>query len=465
MNRKVQETIEKYAMLKQGDTVIVAVSGGADSVALLHLLCASHMGIHVRACHLNHCLRGEESERDEQMVRTMCREYGVPLDVRRANITRLARRKKQSVELAARNERYHFFEELSVHYGAKVATAHTLSDLTETVLFNLARGTGVDGLCGIPPVRGPFIRPLLGCSRQEVEAFCTLHDVGYVNDSTNDADEHARNYIRHHVVAPFMQINDAALQAVQRMTEHVREDAAFLREQAQSRLSAHRKGAGVSVQALREEPAAMRSRIIMQLLREAGIEVSASKIARAQDVLFAREGALCISRDVRVLIRDDVFLVEHAAALEQPVRFAQQALVKTRLDGGGIPLSGGRFVYFSLVPVQDYEIFKNNGYIDLKCALDYDKMEENIVLRTRKEGDRIRPVRRGCSKTLKKLYNELAVTERDSRCVLADRGGVLFAEGIGIDERVACAEGTQRILLIKIMEEWEDDTGYHKSFD
>lgn len=464
MNLKVKDTIEKFSMLRQGDTVIAAVSGGADSVALLHLLCALDMGLHVRACHLNHCLRGEESDRDEQLVRTMCREYGVLLDVRRADVAALAREEKQSVELAAREERYRFFGELAALYNAKIATAHTLSDLTETVLFNLARGTGLDGLCGIPPVRGPFIRPMLRCSRAEVEAFCRLHDIGYVNDSTNALDDYSRNFIRHNVVPPFTAVNEGALKAVERMTLLLRDDADFLGGQAQARAAACRKGNGYDAQALRREHPAMRSRILIGLLREAGAQVSARRVAQAENVLFAREGPLCIGKRIRLAVRDGVLLTEQLQRETPPV-FRERPLSKKRLDGCRVRLPGGRLLAFSVFSAADYEIFKNNGDIDLKCALDYDKMNNDIVVRPRKNGDRMRPAGRGISKTLKKLYNELALPDRETRCILADKGGILFAEGVGADERAVMTPASKTVIMVKITEESEHDTGYFEDTD
>jgi len=459
MNHKILGTIQKYSMLKQGDTVIAAVSGGADSVALLHFLSGPDLQIKIRACHLNHCLRGEESDRDERLVRTMCREYGIPLDVRRADVASLARQEKCSVELAARKERYRFFEELAQIHGAKIATAHTLSDLTETVLFHLARGTGLDGLCGIPPVRGCFIRPLLACTRPEIEAYCIAHDLAYVNDSTNALDDYTRNFIRHNVIPPFTEVNEGALRAVERMTTLIREDASFLYLCTQEQLAACRRGKGLDAALLRQAHPAMRSRMILALLKENGAEVSEQRVRQAEEVLSGRQGALCIGKNIRLAVRDGIFLAE--AFRQAPVpQFRETRLLKKRLDGSRIRLPGGRLLSFSVFSAADYEIFKNNGDIDLKCALDYDMMENDIVVRSRRQGDRIRPAGRGCFKSLKKLYNELAVPDRDTRCVIADRGGVLFAEGAGADERAAMSSGSKTIVMVKITEGLEHDGGY-----
>lgn len=229
MNHNARATIEEFSMLAQGDTVAAAVSGGADSVALLDFLCAQlDLGLTVRACHLNHCLRGEESDRDEQLVRTMCAQYGVALDVRRVDVRALAHTRGLSLETAAREARYAFFEEVARTHGCKIATAHTLSDAAETVVLNLARGTGIAGLCGIPPVRGDIVRPLIGCTRAQTEAYCAAHGLCYVTDSTNLTDSCTRNHIRHNILPQLFRVNPGALEAVGRMTAALRRDADYL---------------------------------------------------------------------------------------------------------------------------------------------------------------------------------------------------------------------------------------------
>ena len=179
--RKIQQTIAEYGMLKPGEPVLVALSGGADSVALL--LSLRELGYPVRACHLHHGLRGGEADRDERFCRELCAQKGVRLSVRRVDAAAYARETHESVETAARALRYAFFRETAG--GSKTATAHTADDNLETMLFHLARGTGLDGLAGIPPVRDGIVRPLITCTREEVEAFLAARGQGFVTDSTN----------------------------------------------------------------------------------------------------------------------------------------------------------------------------------------------------------------------------------------------------------------------------------------
>ena len=163
MRDKILSWMRGQCMTQPGDTVICAVSGGADSVCMLHVLLSlrNTLGITVKAAHFNHQLRGEESDRDEAFVRTLCAELGVVLHVDNGDVRARAAKTHESVEEAARALRYTFFSSLP----GLIATAHTQDDNLETVLLNLTRGTGLAGLCGIPPTRGPFIRPMLAVSR------------------------------------------------------------------------------------------------------------------------------------------------------------------------------------------------------------------------------------------------------------------------------------------------------------
>ena len=191
MNRtekKVEDFVRKYDMIGEDDTVVTGVSGGADSVCLLFMLCAlrRRKGFRVLACHVNHGLRGEDADADEAYVRELCERLGVPLRIFRENVELIARKRKQSTEEAGRLVRREAFEKMCREDGGtKIATAHHRDDNAETVLLNIARGTGLRGLCGIRPVRGRWIRPLLCLSRDEIEewlrekkiSFCTEEQV------------------------------------------------------------------------------------------------------------------------------------------------------------------------------------------------------------------------------------------------------------------------------------------------
>lgn len=451
MNHKAKATIEQFAMLRQGDTVTAAVSGGADSVALLDFLCSiSEYDLTIRACHLNHCLRGAESDRDEQLVRTMCREYGVPLDVCRVEIKPLARERGTSIETTARAERYAFFEQLAEQYDSKIATAHTLSDTAETVFLNLSRGTGITGLCGIPPMRGAIIRPLIACTREEIERYCSEHDLCYVTDSTNLSDDYTRNHIRHNIMPQLGRINPNALGAIGRMTDTLRLDADYLHQQAETEAERCRTGGGFLQTELKNLHPAVRSRIIAGLLETHNIERSAERIGLIDEmVMGSKRHVLQVERSWYIAVRDGILRAEHRIKRKtEPLEPA--AVKKNTIDGRTIALGKGKIVTFSVINYEDYEIFKNNTDLVLKNTVDYDKINADIFLRSRQAGDKMKPANRGCTKTLKKLFSELALEHRERLCVAADSAGVLFVENIGVDERVKVDRNTRNVLTFTI---------------
>ena len=196
MTERIIGSIDTYSMLKGGERVTAALSGGADSVCLLLVLkeLEEKYNIKVYAVHVNHCIRGEESDRDEHFCRDLCRKLGVELTVRRIDVPAYAADNKRSLEEAARDIRYSVFAEVAS--GGKLATAHTASDSAETVILNLARGTGLKGICGIPPVRDNIIRPLIDVTRNDVENYLLKRGQNFITDSTNLSVDYTRNRIR-----------------------------------------------------------------------------------------------------------------------------------------------------------------------------------------------------------------------------------------------------------------------------
>lgn len=195
-----------------GKTILAGLSGGADSVALVLALyeLSKELEFSLSACHINHMIRGEEANRDEQFSRDLCKRLEVPFHSEKFDVPEISRREKKSLEEAARDVRYSFFEKLCEKgFGDYIATAHTASDNAETLIFNITRGCGLSGICGIPKKRGNIIRPLLNVSRADIEKY--LSDIGqdYVTDSTNLADDCSRNLIRHRVIPSLCEINPA----------------------------------------------------------------------------------------------------------------------------------------------------------------------------------------------------------------------------------------------------------------
>ena len=295
MITKVLKTIEAYQMLSPDSAVVAGVSGGADSMALLHVLQNRRKDwpeLKVTAAHVNHCLRGAEADRDEEHVRRYCQREGIPLEVLKIDVREEAAKRKLGLEACGRAVRYEFFRQLAGENGV-IATAHTLSDLAETVLLHLTRGTGLKGLCGIPPVRENIVRPLIDCSRREIEDYCREHKILYVTDSTNLEARYSRNKVRLQVLPALKEINPAFEEAVGRMAQSLREDDGCLCEEAREllgRAALEKDGWSCSVLSRGRKPVRIRA---IRLLQGAS-RPEARHLEEIDRIILASQGGVSV---------------------------------------------------------------------------------------------------------------------------------------------------------------------------
>ena len=222
IEHKVKEYIKEHSMLKDGDKVVVTLSGGADSVSLLLILHA--LGYECHAAHCNFHLRGEESMRDERFVTSLCEHLNIPLHKTDFETETYSKEKGISIEMAARELRYDYFRKLKDEVDAKaIAVGHHRDDNIETLFLNLVRGTGIQGLCGIQPVNGDIVRPLLCVSREEILDYLATKGQTYVTDSTNLEDVYSRNKIRLNVLPELQQINQGAMENIRATINNLNE--------------------------------------------------------------------------------------------------------------------------------------------------------------------------------------------------------------------------------------------------
>lgn len=273
MQNKLYAFIRQQDMIQPGDTVIVAVSGGADSVALLFAfyLLKEKLDVRLEAAHFNHHLRGEESQRDEEFVKEFCDRCDIPLHLGGGEV----QPNKKGLEAAARDARYGFFATL----GGKIATAHTADDNAETILMHLVRGTGLKGLGGITPVRGNLIRPMLTITRKENEDFLQEWCLSHVEDSSNGSDVFLRNRLRHHVMPLLKQENPKLAENLSQMALRLRLDEGYLSSQV---------GDLPNVETLKEMHPALRSRHLERFLKGSGVwEPEDKHIQAVESLLYA----------------------------------------------------------------------------------------------------------------------------------------------------------------------------------
>lgn len=220
-------------LIKSGDKILCCVSGGADSIAMLYDLYTQKnlLNIELFACHLNHKTRNGESDRDMNFVIDFCKKLNIKLLVEEKEVKNL---KNQGFEASARNIRYDFFQKAKIHFGAnKIATAHNAQDNLETILLNITRGTGLQGLCGIPEIRQDIIRPILKITRDKIIDYLLKNNIQYIIDSSNNTDDYSRNKIRHHAIKTLLEINPKAVENTTKMSCILKNDNDFLNDLAQ----------------------------------------------------------------------------------------------------------------------------------------------------------------------------------------------------------------------------------------
>lgn len=441
---RVLSVIAETGMLENGDSVVVAVSGGCDSSALLDILVRLQkpMNLRLLCAHVNHNLRGDESRRDEAFVRETCERLSVPFRLLSTDVSGYAAEHHLSTEEAGREIRYAFFEHCAEELGsgAKIATAHTLSDNAETVLFRLARGAALPGLCGIPPIRGRIIRPLLSFSREEIENYCKENGVPFVTDSTNFSDDYARNRLRHRVVPVLRELNPAFEKKLFQTAKSLGEARDFLNECAEQLLETAGTDGGLSVSVLKKARPAVRKTAILLFLERNGFSVDFDRVETVSDAL---------GTDFRWEWKKDYYLCEKDGLLfAEEKATPEAAIIEQPFRPGKIVLSSEKTAEIRLLyPIKEKNSYKVYGY-SLKNSFDYGKIQGVAILRSRKAGDKVDV--HGGTKTLKKLFNEgkIAPERRDSQLVIADDQGILWVEGFGAAKRARLSEETNLVAVV-----------------
>ncbi len=424
-------------LLPKEGLILCAVSGGADSMYLLCRL--RELGYPVAAAHYNHGLRGAESDRDEAFVKDFCEKNAIPFISEKGDAGAFAAREKLGVEAAARSLRYAFLERAADELGAAViATAHTAGDNAETVLLHLARGTGLKGLGGIPPVRGRVVRPMLDVTEKEIRAWLAEKGVPHVEDTTNASGGCARNRVRHEAVPALETVNPAFVRAVGRTAALARADEAFLEELARDFLRRYGDETGVDAKALAEQSWPVASRAVRLL---AGRDLAAEHV-RAILKAAADGGAADVPGLRAARAGDRLVFGVNGTAESIPAR-TLPVPGKVDVPEAGVSVTAAKFAGGTEDVHKSYNIFY------FQC----ENICGSISVTGRRPGDKMRPVGRGCTKTLKQLFAEAGVPawERAAVPVLRDGAGVLAVMGVGQDERAAARSGGGQIIEIKFL--------------
>lgn len=450
MLKKVISYIEKNKILQDGDSVLLGVSGGADSVCMLHVLYSLREKYHLKlyVVHVNHGIRGSEAKRDADFVEQMAENLQIPFRVVTANIPEMAKEQKLSEEEAGRIFRYNTFEQVANEVGAnKIAVAHNLNDNSETVLFNLFRGSRLKGLRGISPMRGQIIRPLLCCSRNEIEQYLQENNLSYCTDSTNKETDYSRNRIRLKLM-PYIKenINQKAEYNIVNAAENLSQVYEYIYGEAQKAYRIHVKDNVLLNSAEDLNVVILQEVVRMWILENTG---------RLKDIKANHVNIVIGLLSNQVSKKSELPYGLKLIKTYEGVEVLLENNEGKDSNGQTIIEDGKIFNTEKITVTVENESFDKSNIPDLLYTkwLDYDKIK-GLTLRKRLPGDYIEisgsESGRSVKKKLKKYFidNKIPQEERNNIWLLADGNHVVWIVGYRISEMCKVTDSTKRIIKI-----------------
>ncbi len=433
----VRSFIKKEDLFPPEAPVIVGLSGGMDSMALLDIL--TLLGYQCVAGHCNFHLRGEESDRDEEFVKRWCKSVDVPFVSVGFDTRQYASDKKISIEMAARELRYRWFEMTRVQYHAgSIAVAHHRDDSVETVLMNLVRGTGIRGLTGISPKNNRVTRPLLCLSREEISQYITERGIPYVTDSTNKEDLFLRNRLRLHIIPMLEELNPSVKDAIYRtalqVTEAEKVYSASIKESIESVFHNDR----VDIRALHKTPSPLS--VLFELLSPLGFTPSSIRdICRSMD---AEPGRIFFAEPYRVIKDRDYFLIDRMPVVAETDR---SFLIEQQAEEMSTPL---HLAFCTLsVPV---DILRSKRFL----YADYDRLKFPLILRKWQQGDWFIPFGMKGRKKLSDYFTDrkFSLKEKENIWVLLSGEEIVWVVGERPDNRFRVTRNTVRVFHVVLSE-------------
>ncbi len=435
------ENFLRHSQIYQaGDRILCALSGGKDSMTLAHLLHLS--GQPIAIAHCNFCLRGQESDEDQNFVMRIAEQYGVPFEHKTFDTKGYAAEHKLSIQVAARNLRYAFLEEArQKHNCTFIATAHHQQDLAETILYNLIKGTGFAGMKGIPLKNGKVIRPLLTASPQQIEHYVHEHQLNYREDSSNASSKYSRNKIRHEVLPVLKQINPKVVETLQNHAQRFQEMEVLyhvgLQQYRKKLLKQDKTAWKISIALIQQMN--VKSSLLFEVLRP--FDFHADQCQQVLKDLDGQPGKRYLSPSHQI-IRDRKFLIITELKEKQVDTYLiEEHSAKIDTANGSFKLSQKK--------ADQYQI-KRDPFI---AAVDYHQISWPLLLRTWKQGDYFYPL--GMKRKKKKVSqvfkdHKVPIHEKDKYWVLQDQSGkILWLAGLRMDERFRIKASTKELLEIK----------------
>ena len=435
---RVRAWMEAQGMLEDTDTLLCALSGGADSVCLLHLLrrLSGELGFRLEAAHFHHGIRGEEADRDRDFAADLCRDWKIPLHQGRGDVPAWAREKGMGLEEAARDLRYAFLRETARSLGrCRIATAHQAEDNAETLLLHLCRGTGLRGLCGIPPVRDGIIRPLLPAAREEILAYLEAFSLPHVEDSTNALEKGERNRLRLRVMPVLRELDPDFSRAALAASLLLREDEDCLNALAAELLEEGGEAppeVRYSCKAMLAAPRPLAARALRLGAEKLGTGLERKHVSALLELAAVSGGLRRLALPGGLEASREFDLLRLRRGGEEPEAYdipLEYGVWRT------LPATGQRVCWTAPEDAgnvhEKFQIFRfKNACI---CG--------SIHVRSRKSGDTLRISGRNGEKSLKKwmIEEKIPALERAAWPVFADDLGIVAVPGLGTAERVSAA--------------------------
>lgn len=473
IEEKVLETIQKYNMLSYKDRVVVGVSGGPDSLTLLHILLSlqERYSLSLYIVHFNHKLRGEEAEKDADFVRKLAKELSLPFLMEEGNLKGLVKEKKLTLEEAAREARYLFYCKAAEKFGAhKIALGHNADDQVETILMRFLRGSGLEGLTAIPPVREKIIRPLIECSREEIEKYCLEKKIEYRIDSTNKEPIYFRNKIRLELLPLLInQYNKNIKNNLQNLQVIIGEISLYLQQKTEEIFREmveieEGKKATIDLKRMNTLPSVLKRRIIRQMVEKVKGNLNSIHFIHIDSILRLTEDqsgekeiylpdALRVKRVYQQLIvYKDSFSNFYSPDIlssfwEYHLAIPGCTEIKSLKMKVEIEELDSKVAKISLSHLQKKSPFEFTEVIDKE------KVKLPLRLRNRRKGDYFYPLKLGGKKKVKELFIDYKIpkSNRDLIPILVDgEEKILWVVGIRLDERIKITTDTRKILRINI---------------
>jgi len=436
MFKQFQTFTAQNGLCTQADKILIAVSGGADSVVLLHLL--HKVGYKIALAHCNFNLRGEESDNDEKFVKNLCSKYNIKSHFISFNTKEFASKNKISIEMAARDLRYNWFNELCSKYRyTKIATGHHLNDSIETIFINLTRGTGINGLTGISAINGNIIRPLLFATRKQIEQYTVSEKLHYRNDSSNTSNKFVRNIIRNEIIPAFKRINTAFEDTMKQNLENINSAATIYNNEINNTktklLLKDKTQFKIPIKELSE--LSNKSTYLFEFISPFGFNYDT-----VNSILLAinsSPGKTFYSKDYKLLVDREFLLIQEQSP--EPEIFISNDLN----DFLKLPVK----ISANIQEAENFTITKKSNH----ACLDADQIKFPLVIRKWKTGDTFYPLGMTQKKKLSDFFidQKIDLFQKEKIWIIESDGRIVWIVGERIDNRFKITDKTKTVLKLE----------------